>query len=103
MVMRFGFDPDIGAENYAPDDVDGNFLGAQTQEKAISDETRKLIDTRVKKYLSDAYELARKIILDHRDLHERIADALLEKEEMIQEEFDAFFEGVTSVPQKIAM
>lgn len=26
MVMRFGFDKEIGAENYAPDNVDGNFL-----------------------------------------------------------------------------
>jgi cell division protease FtsH len=26
MVMRFGFDPDLGAENYAPDSVEGNFL-----------------------------------------------------------------------------
>ena len=103
MVMRFGFDPDIGAENYAPDDVEGNYLGAQAQEKAISDETRKLIDEKVKKYLSDAYALAKKIIVDNKDLHEKIADVLLEKEEMMQDEFDAFFEDVAGVPKKIAM
>lgn len=26
MIMRFGFDKDLGAENYAPDSLEGNFL-----------------------------------------------------------------------------
>ena len=29
MVMRFGFDPEIGPENLAPDMIEGNFLGGQ--------------------------------------------------------------------------
>jgi cell division protease FtsH len=29
MVMRFGFDPEIGPENLAPDMSEGNFLGGQ--------------------------------------------------------------------------
>ena len=103
MVMRFGFDKEIGAENYAPDNVDGNFLGAEAQQKAISDETRKLIDEKVKKYLSDAYETARKIITDNKNLHEDIANALFEKEEMLKEDFDAFFAGNPAVPEKVYM
>lgn len=102
MVMRFGFDPVLGAENYAPDSVEGNFLGAQAQEKAISDETRKYIDETVRKMLQDAYALAKKIISTHKALHETIAQDLLKKEEMLKEEFDAYFEGV-AVPQKVAM
>lgn len=103
MVMRFGFDDELGAENYAPDAVEGNFLGAESQQKAISEETRKLIDDKVRKLLKDAYALAKKIITSYKDLHEQLANHLLEREEMLQEEFDAYFEGVKGVPQKVAM
>lgn len=103
MVMRFGFDADLGAENYAPDAIEGNFLGGQAQEKVISDDTRKLIDEKVRKLLTDAYALAKKIITNNKDLHEKLANVLLEKEELIQEEFDALFEGVAGVPQKVGM
>jgi cell division protease FtsH len=103
MVMRFGFDPDLGAENYAPDSVEGNFLWAESQQKAISNDTRKLIDEKVRKLLQDAYALAKKIITDNHALHEKIAQELLVKEEMTQDEFDLFFENVPHLPQKIAM
>ena len=103
MVMRFGFDPEIGPENLAPDMSEGNYLGGQGNGKVISDKTQDLIDIKVRGLLLDAYALAKKIITTNRDLHSRLADALLEKEEMLQDEFDAFFEGMTSVPQKIAM
>ncbi len=95
MVMRFGFDPDLGAENYAPDNVEG-------QRKDMSNDTRKLIDLKVRTLLQEAYAVANRIITTNRDLHEKIAEALLIQEEMTQEEFDLFFEGV-AVPAKIVM
>lgn len=103
MVMRFGFDADLGAENYAPDSIEGNYLGAEAQQKAISDETRKLIDDKVRVILQTAYALANKIIKTNQALHEKIAKELLVREEMIQDEFDAFFEWVDGVPEKISM
>ena len=101
MIMRFGFDKDLGAENYAPDAVEGNYLGAQSQEKAISQETRKLIDDKVRKILQDAYATATQIISENKDLHEKIAKDLFEKEEMLKDEFDAYFVDITNVPEKI--
>lgn len=103
MVMRFGFDSEIGPENLAPDMSEGNFLGGQGWNKVISDKTQDLIDSKVRKLLLDAYALAKKIITDNRDLHQKLADALLQREEMLQEEFDAFFDGVSGVPQKVIM
>ena len=47
---------------------------------------------KVRKLLLDAYALAKKIITDNKELHTKLADALLEREEMLQEEFDVFFE-----------
>ncbi len=96
MVMRYGFDADLGAENYAPDYT-------EWQRKDMSNDTRKLIDEKVRGLLQDAYALAKKIINTNKELHMRIADALLIVEEMTQEEFDVFFDGMSSVPTKIAM
>jgi cell division protease FtsH len=101
--MRFGFDPDLGAENYAPDNIEGNYLGAQAQEKAISDETRKLIDDKVRELLSNAYAQAKSIITKNKKLHEELADLLLQKEELLQEEFDEYFKDLTVAPEKITM
>lgn len=58
----------------------------------MSNDTRKMIDLKVRALLQDAYAHAGKIINKNRDLHSTIADALLVQEEMTQEEFDAFFE-----------
>ncbi|MBC7503539.1 ATP-dependent zinc metalloprotease FtsH [Candidatus Gracilibacteria bacterium] len=96
MVMRYGFDSDLGAENYAPDHIEG-------QHKDVSNDTRKMIDEKVRGLLQDAYALATRIITVNRLLHEKIANALLIAEEMTQEEFDLFFDGVVGVPTKIAM
>ena len=62
-----------------------------------------MIDEKVRGLLQDAYALAQKIITANRALHEKIAENLLKVEEMTQEEFDVFFDGVAGVPQKIAM
>ncbi len=51
-----------------------------------------MIDIKVRALLQDAYAHANKIIMKNRDLHEKIAEALLIQEEMTQEEFDIFFE-----------
>ncbi len=103
MVMRFGFDAELGPENYAPDRVDGNFLGAESNQKVISEETQKLIDSKVRDLLKTAYAKAKEIITKYRELHELLATHLIEREEMIQEEFDAYFVDMKGVPQKVAM
>jgi cell division protease FtsH len=103
MVMRFGFDPEIGPENLAPDMSEGNYLGGQWSGKVISDKTQDLIDSKVRWLLLTAYAQAKMIITTNRDLHEKIAQHLLTVEEMLQEDFDAFFEWVKGVPQKLAM
>jgi cell division protease FtsH len=103
MVMRFGFDPEIGPENLAPDMSEGNYLGGQWSGKVISDKTQDLIDSKVRWLLLTAYAQAKMIITTNRDLHEKIAQHLLTVEEMLQEDFDAFFEWVKGVPQKVAM
>ncbi len=102
MVTRYGFDSDIGLENVAARAVDGNYLDATEEGVIVSDETKNLIDTKVRKLLSEAYDRAKKIILAQKELHEKISAILMKKQEMLQDEFDAFFEGI-KVPEKISL
>ena len=48
MVTRYGFDEDVGMMNTAGKHVDGNHLGVVDQGEAISEETHKLIDGKVR-------------------------------------------------------
>lgn len=102
MVTRYGFDSDIGLENVAARSVDGNYLDATEEGVIVSDETKNLVDIKVRKLLSEAYDRAKKIILSQKELHEKISVVLMKKQEMLQEEFDEFFEGI-AIPEKVLL
>ncbi len=102
MVTRYGFDSEIGLENIAGRTVDGNHLGVVEDGVDISEETKNVVDMKVRKLLQEAYERAKKIIQKNKDLHEKISAVLLRKQEMLQEEFDEFFTGL-KVPEKISL
>ncbi len=85
MIMRYGMDDEIGLENY---------MGAHTieWERALySEETQKKIDEKVKQYLEKAYKFALTTIKKYKDLHIKISEDLLKKEEITREEFESYF------------
>lgn len=100
MVMRYGFDAEIGLENIAGRMVADNYLGETSEANIISDETKHLIDMKVRELLQQAYGSAKKIITQHSDLHKKISDVLMQKQEMLREEFDLFFDDL-KVPEKV--
>lgn len=102
MVTRYWFDADIGLENIAGRMLADNYLGETADGNEVSDETKLLVDKKVRELLHDAYEEAKKIILKHRDLHEKISLVLMKKQEMLKEEFDQFFDGV-KFPEKVSL
>lgn len=88
MVTRFWMYEEIGAENFVWE-IDS--YSGQWQKAFISDETIKKIDEKVKQILREAYETAIRLIKENKELHEKITRALLEKEELSKEQFEAFF------------
>lgn len=88
MVTRFGMFSDIGAENFIGE-IDS--YSWQSQKPYISEETIKAIDNKVKEILEQAYQTAIKIITENKQLHEKITQELIKKEELNEEEFSAFF------------
>ena len=97
MIMKYGFDPELGPENLEGDTSGGSM---NTPGNLLSQHTLEKIDAKVRTILLTAYETTTKLITQYRDLHEKIAEELLIKEELTQSEFDAYFEGL-NVPVKI--
>ena len=100
MIMRFWFDEELWAENFVEEPMAGNFLDFQAKGKVISEKTQEKIDEKVREILKKAYEIAKNIITTNKDLHEKISLVLVEKEEILREEFDEFFSWMDSVPEK---
>ena len=92
MITKYGMDPEIGLVVY-PDENSSDF----SFYKPYSDETAEKIDEKVKKYLEDAYEVAKNTILEHKETMEKIAELLIKKEYISGEDFSMMVEN----PDKI--
>ena len=83
MVTEWGMSDALGAINY-----DGHkrnkFLDIQLgpERGAYAEDTAKLIDTEVKRIMTDAHDTARQILSERRDLLENVTRRLLEQEVM---------------------
>ncbi|MDY6786936.1 MAG: ATP-dependent zinc metalloprotease FtsH [candidate division WOR-3 bacterium] len=92
MVCEWGMSDKIGPLSYA-DPNDNIFLGREiSQHKDYSDETASVIDREIKDIVNTALNKASKILGEHRDILERMAEALLERETLNQEEIDMVIE-----------
>ena len=85
-------DPEIGLVVY-PDEQSSDFSFF----KPYSEETAQKIDEKVKKYLEDAYEVAKNTIMKHKTTMEKIAELLIKKEYISGEDFSVMVEN----PDKI--
>jgi len=92
MITKYGMDPEIGLVVY-PDENSSDFSFF----KPYSEETAEKIDEKVKKYLEDAYEIAKNTILEHKETMEKIAELLIKKEYISGEDFSMMVEN----PDKI--
>ena len=86
MVTLYGMNEKLGHATY--NEPGGQFLQQGLfQQKEISDETAKLIDDEVRTILDERMEIVRTLLASKKDMLEKIATALLEKETLESEEF----------------
>ena len=92
MVTKYGMSDNIGMICYTNDD-DEVFIGRDlAHTRSYSEGVAATIDSEVKAIIDNAYEEAKRIILEHRDVLEACAELLLEKEKISREEFEALFD-----------
>lgn len=91
MVTRYGMSANIGMINYDSDDEEV-FIGRDlAHTRAYSEFMTGEIDKEVRQIINQCYADAKKIILEYKDVLEKCAQLLLEKEKISREEFEALF------------
>ena len=91
MVTKYGMSENIGLICYADDDEEV-FIGRDlAHTKSYSEGLASAIDAEVKRIIDDAYEKAKKMIDENRNILDKCASLLLEKEKISKDEFEALF------------
>ncbi len=89
MVTRYGLSDAMGPLCYEEEEGEV-FLGRSvTQRQTVSDETAKRIDAEVRAIIDRNYARARDILTEHRDVLDRMAEALVLHETISSEQIDA--------------
>jgi cell division protease FtsH len=102
MVTQFGMSDAIGPMAIG-DSEQEVFLGRDLgQRRQVSEQTAQLVDREVKRLLDEAYDLAGAILVDHRQLLESIATALLERETLDREQVEILAGGGALPPIRSA-
>ncbi|MGH7702932.1 MAG: ATP-dependent zinc metalloprotease FtsH, partial [Gemmatimonadales bacterium] len=93
MVTQFGMSERIGAMSVG-DREQEIFLGREfAQRREISEHTAELVDEEVKRLVDEAYATARTILSRNRELLDRIASTLLDRETIDREDLDLLVQG----------
>ncbi|MCP5096893.1 MAG: ATP-dependent zinc metalloprotease FtsH [Chloroflexi bacterium] len=93
MVTQYGMSDNLGLRVYGQKQ-ELVFLGREiSEQRNYSDAIAEKIDEEVRLIIDEQYELARNILVTHRDKLDLVANALLEHETLEAEEFIAVLEG----------
>jgi len=79
MVRQLGMSEKLGIRFYDP--------------RSTSDATNELIESEVRRLLSESYERAKSILKQHADAHKRLTEALLEYETLDADDLKCVIEG----------
>ena len=91
MVMRFGMSEELGPMTFGRKE-ELIFLGREiAEQRDFSEATAQKIDAEVQRLVRQAYERAKSILRQYRDVLDRVAEKLLEQETLTREEFEAIF------------
>jgi cell division protease FtsH len=91
MVTRLGMSSELGPMVYGQKD-EMVFLGKEfTEQRDYSESVAEKIDIEVKQLVCDAYERAKEILLEHRDMLDKLAEKLLEQETIDAAELEEIF------------
>ncbi|WP_424941856.1 ATP-dependent zinc metalloprotease FtsH [Aliiroseovarius crassostreae] len=91
MVMRWGMSDKVGNIDYAEaaEGYSGNTAGF-----SVSANTKELIEDEVKRFIQDGYDTAFKILTEHKEEWERLAQGLLEYETLTGAEIQRVMDGL---------
>lgn len=90
---------DLGARTFGKKE-DLVFLGREiNEEKDYSEQTAQKIDAEVSRFVEEAYDKAKEIITEKKELMQKLAQVLLEKETVEKEEYDVIM-GISEIKER---
>lgn len=93
MVCQWGMSDKLGPLAFG-DSQEQVFLGKElVHNRNYGEDTARTIDEEVRRIIDEAHKLAKEILSEHRDVLEKIADALLERETITGSDIDLIMEG----------
>jgi len=96
MVTEYGFSDVIGHVNYDNDESEV-FIGRDlAHTRSYSESVASKIDAEVKGIIDECYAKAKEILLENRDVLDRCAELLIEKERITREEFETLFDSAAT-------
>lgn len=98
MVTRYGMSRKFGLVGLAT--VESQYLEGRT-ELNCSDETAAEIDAEVVEILRVSYEKAKELLKDNRDVMDKLAEFLIEKETITGKEFMAIYRREKGIPEPV--
>nr|WP_306770725.1 ATP-dependent zinc metalloprotease FtsH [Isachenkonia alkalipeptolytica] len=100
MVTKYGMSEKLGPMTFGSGD-DEVFLGKDFASKRdYSEEVASRVDREIKRFVDGAYEAAIKILEEHSEQLEAVAQALLKKETINGFQFEKIFKGLVTVEEE---
>ncbi len=91
MVMKYGFSEKIGFINYEQGE-DNVFMGRDLGHiKTYGEQVYNTVEAEVKRIIDECYKNAKEILVSKKDILDRGAKLLIEKEKLTREEFEAVY------------
>lgn len=91
MVTKYGMSEEIGLINYNNDE-DEVFIGRDlAHTRGYGEDVARKIDEEVKRIIDGCYAEATRILTENREILDRCAELLIEKEKITREEFESLF------------
>ncbi len=104
MVMEWGMSEKLGPLTFGrPNTEEQVFLGRDiSRDRNYSEEVAATIDKEVRSIVENAYQRALNVLTEHRDKLQEVTDALLERETLTRDQFEAIMKGEPLVEGKPA-
>jgi cell division protease FtsH len=97
MVMRFGMSEKLGPRVFGHDHGQPFLRREFNSEPDYSDEIAREIDDEIRRIVEGAHQVAKDLLLEHREHLESISELLLKRETIEANEFEALLEGKTEL------
>lgn len=100
MVMEYGMSSRVGAVRLTPDDSDPMTRMGGGNQREHSDQLAKIVDDEVQELMDVAMQEAWQLMNENRDVLDRLAALLLEKETVLENELAELFKDIKKAPKR---